>query len=173
MAKSVYTLEVTLLDDHMTGDFVRGDPSLSRTIEIRSGQTLSQLHEAIVEAYGRWAGCHRSEFHFGRRPQDRPPDQHVLPTIRDDLQDSDELVAFRDPTRTRLSALRLHTDGVFWYWYYFGGHWYHEIRLLAIGEPQPGVEYPRIVAPLPPTVGRNGPRVREDSGDETWHLSTV
>lgn len=49
MARSLYTLEVTILDARMSDEFVRRNPVVSRTIEIRSDQTLNQLYRAIFD----------------------------------------------------------------------------------------------------------------------------
>jgi len=70
MAKTLYTLEVILLDGYMTEEFAKANPVISRTIEIRADQTLNQLHRAIFEAFDRWDDCHLSEFHLGQRPRD-------------------------------------------------------------------------------------------------------
>lgn len=146
MARSLYTLEVTILDGTMTDEFVRRNPVVSRTIEIRSDQTLNQLHRAIFDALDRWDDCHLSEFHFGRGPRDRDAERYVLPFIYDDPEEYDELPAAGSMTRTRLGSLKLEPGGRFWYWYDFGDNWYHEIRVVAIGEPAPGVAYPRVIA---------------------------
>ena len=148
MAKLLYTLEVSILDGLMTDDFVRRNPAVSRTIEIRSDQTLNQLHRAIFEAFDRWDDCHLTEFHFGRGPRDRDADRYVLPFIHDDPEEYDEPPAAGSMTRTRLASLKLEVGSVFWYWYDFGDDWYHEIQVVAVGEPAPGGTYPRAIARL-------------------------
>jgi hypothetical protein len=146
MARTLYTLEVSILDGLMTDGFIRDNPVVSRTIEIRGDQTLNQLHRAIFEAFDRWDDCHLSEFHLGRKPRDRHAKRYVLPFIYDDPEDFDEPPAAGSVTQTRLGGLDLKVGSVFWYWYDFGDNWYHEIRVLAIGKAEPKGKYPRAVA---------------------------
>lgn len=146
MAKKLYTLQVTILDGCMTGEFVRKNPAISRTIEIKADQTLNQLHMAIFDALDRWDDCHLCEFHFGSGPRDRHAERYVLPFIYDDPEEYDEPPAAGSVTRTRLGGLGLEVGSVFWYWYDFGDNWYHEIRVTAIGEADPTVKYPRVIA---------------------------
>jgi len=138
----------------MTDAFVRANPVVSRTIEIRADQTLNQLHRAIFEALDRWDDCHLHEFHLGREPRDRHARRYVLPFAFDDPQDLDEEPAAGSVTQTRLGGLGLEVGSVFWYWYDFGDNWYHELRVLAIGEAGPKVKYPRVVA----SVGDSPPQ---------------
>ena len=165
MAKTLYTLDVVLLDGYMTEEFVRANPVVSRTIEIRADQTLNQLHRAIFEAFDRWDDCHLSEFHLGQKPRDRYAERYVLPFIYEDPHDLDEAPAAGSMTQTRLGSLDLKVGSVFWYWYDFGDNWYHEIRALAIGDTEPGVRYPRVTA----RVGESPPQyppLDEEWGDD-------
>ena len=165
MAKTLFTLKVTITDGLMTEEFVARNPVVSRTIEIRADQTLNQLHRTIFEAVGRWDDCHLHEFHFGSRPRDRHAERYVLPFIHDDPEDFDEPPAAGSVTRTRLGGLDLVVGRVFWYWYDFGDDWYHEIRVMAVGEAEPKAMYPRVVA----SVGDSPPQYRgwdEDDWDE-------
>lgn len=146
MPKTIFTLQVTILDGLMTEAFVGANPVVSRTIEIRADQTLNQLHRAIFEAFDRWDDCHLHEFHLGREPRDRHARRYVLPFVFDDPDDLDEEPAAGSVTQTRIGSLGLETGSVFWYWYDFGDDWYHEIRVLAIGEAEPKVKYPRVTA---------------------------
>ncbi|MBS3735520.1 MAG: hypothetical protein KGY99_11480 [Phycisphaerae bacterium] len=45
----IYELEVSLFSGPVTEDFVEANPVVSRTIQIRGGQTLARLHEAIFD----------------------------------------------------------------------------------------------------------------------------
>ena len=165
MAKAVYTLEVTITEGLMFDDFVRDNPVISRTIEIRGDQTLNQLHKAILQAFDRWDDCHLHEFHFGKKPRERHARRYVMPFI---LDDPDEEPAAGSVTTTRMGRLDLNVGSVFWYWYDFGDDWYHEIKVLAVGEVEPKAKYPRVVA----TIGESPPQYRQwddddpDEGDE-------
>ena len=56
---------------------------ISRTIQIRGGQTLARLHEAIFAAFGR-DDEHMDESQVGgKRPMDRRAKRYVLPEGRD------------------------------------------------------------------------------------------
>lgn len=143
---TLFTLNVTILDGLMTDAFAKANPVVARTIEIRADQTLNQLHRAIFEAFDRWDDCHLHEFHLGREPRDRHARRYVLPFVFDDPDDLDEEPAAGSVTQTRVGSLGLEVGSVFWYWYDFGDDWYHEIRVLSIGEAEPKVKYPRVIA---------------------------
>lgn len=143
---TLFTLQVTILDGPMTDASARANPVISRTIEIRSQQTLNQLHRAIFEAFDRWDDCHLCEFHFGSKPRERHAKCYVLPFIYDDPEEFDEPMPAGSITQTRIGSLGLTVGSVFWYWYDFGDNWYHEIRVLEIGEVETKVKYPRLIA---------------------------
>ena len=146
MAKALYTLEVTITGGLMTDDFVARNPVISRTIEIRADQTLNQLHRTIFQAFDRWDDCHLSEFNMGSGVHDRGGDRYVLQFIYDD---PDEVAFYEEqvPTgsmeRTRVGKLDLRSGQGFWYWYDYGDNWVHRITVVAIGEAEPKVKYPR------------------------------
>jgi hypothetical protein len=75
----VYTLDVFLLGGPMTNKFVKKNPVVSRTIQLRGDQTLLDLHHAIFEAFGRWEE-HMFEFQFGKGPMDPDAPRYVLPS---------------------------------------------------------------------------------------------
>lgn len=162
MARTLYTLQVSILRGPMTEAFMRDHPVVTRTIEICGDQTLNQLHRAIFEAYDRWDDCHLSEFHFGPKPRDRHAERYVLPFIHDDPDEYDEQPAAGSTTQTRLGRLGLEVGSVFWYWYDFGDDWYHEIRVLAVGEAESGERYPRVAA----RVGDSPPQYVDWDADE-------
>jgi len=47
----LYTLEVFLLSGPLIKKFVKKNPKVSRTIQIRGDQTLEDLHRAIFDAF--------------------------------------------------------------------------------------------------------------------------
>ena len=154
MARKLCTLQVTITEGRMTEEFVQANRVVSRMIEIRGDQTLNQLHWTIFKAFDRYDDCHLSEFHFGARPHDRHAARYVLPFIYDDPEYFGEPEPAGSTTRTRLSSLGLDVGSMFWYWYDFGGNWYHEIVVLGISEAEPKVKYPRVVL----SVGNNPPQ---------------
>jgi hypothetical protein len=50
----LYTLEVFIIGGPITDKFIKKNPVISRTIQIRGDQTLQDLHHAIFDAFGRW-----------------------------------------------------------------------------------------------------------------------
>ena len=67
----LYTLAVQITDGPMTEAFMKQNPVVARTIQIRSDQTLAQLHRAIFKAFGR-SDPHLYEFRFGDKFQMAP-----------------------------------------------------------------------------------------------------
>jgi hypothetical protein len=105
MAGRVYTLEVCITEGPMTDEFLRDNPRISRTIEIRGSQTLAELHEAIFEAFDRDEE-HMYEFQFGKGAQDRDGPRYVLPFVLDDPWDEEDEAA-GDVTRATIDSLDL------------------------------------------------------------------
>ena len=162
MAKALFTLAVTITEGRATDEFAAHDHGISRTLEIRADQTLNQLHRAIFDAFDRWDDCHLHEFQFGERPRDRGAARYVLPFIYDDPEDFGGPPATGSVTTTRLGKLDLQVGSVFWYWYDFGDNWWHRIEVLAIGESEPKVDYPRVVA----RVGASPPQYAAEEGSD-------
>ncbi len=142
----LYTLEVWLYEGPVTEEFAEANPVVSRTIEIRADQTLGQLHRAIFEAHDRWDDCHPYEFQFGKAPHDPTGDRYVTPFLHENPEHHDQPPATGSVTRTRLGSLGLEVGRSFGYWYDFGDNWYHQIDVIAIGEADPEVTYPRVMA---------------------------
>jgi hypothetical protein len=161
MGKRLYTLEVFILEGPMTEDFIKKNPSVSRTIEIRGDQTLEQLHEAIFRALDRFDG-HMYEFQFGAGPHDPEGERYVLPMALEPLFEGDPEPA-GDVTQTTVDSLGLEVDQPFGYWFDFGDNWYHQINVLAIGEATPRARYPKVTE----RVGESPPQyVDWDEEDE-------
>jgi len=96
----IYELEVSLFSGPVTEEFVKDNPTVSRTIQIRGNQTLARLHEAIFDAFDREEE-HMYEFQVGgKQPMDPKAKRYVLPAGDDG--ESAGLV-----TRTTLDALGL------------------------------------------------------------------
>ena len=163
MARKLYTLEVTILDGYMTDEFVRDNPVVSRTVEIRGLQTLEQLHRAIFKAFDRWDDCHLCEFHFGSGPHEDDGPRYVMScTLPDPIDDRPVAGTIEE---IRLDDLHLEVGRSFGYWYDLGDNWYHEIRVVAIGQPAAKTRYPRVIA----RVGESPPQyppLDEEEWDE-------
>jgi hypothetical protein len=162
---TLFTLEVTITNGSMTDGFVARNPVISRTIEIRAGQTLNQLHRTIFKAFDRWDDCHLSEFNLGGGVHDKGGDRYVLQFVYDDPDEQDFYDEGRPAgsvTQTRIGKLDLQLGQVFWYRNDHGGFWIHRITVTAIAEAEPEARYPRIIA----GVGDDPPQRREWEEDE-------
>lgn len=135
--QALYVLEVALLDGPMTEAFVRKNPSVIRTIEIRGDQTLADLHRAIFNAFNREEE-HLYEFQLkGAGPND-PNAERYGPTAAM----SDGLAG--DVAKTPIGALGLVAEEAFGYWFDFGDDWWHQVTVLEVTKPKAKVKYPRM-----------------------------
>lgn len=172
MPNQLYTLEVFIIEGPVTEEFARANPVMSRTIEIQGRQTLEQLHAAIFEAFDR-REQHPYEFHLGEDPDDLERVRYGLPSSGEtpllmsvSLDPDFGLSVVDEPTgdvaETTIADLELTPGRLFGYWFDFGDHWYHKINVVAIGEAEPRVEYPRVVA----RVGESPPQYMDWDEEE-------
>jgi hypothetical protein len=139
--QALYVLDVALLSGPVTDKFLKKNPQITRTIEIRSDQTLADLHKAIFTAFDREEE-HLYEFQLkGKSPNDSNADRYGL------AMDSEE--GFGSPlagdvAETPIGTLGLAVEEPFGYWFDFGDDWWHQVQVMAITAPQPKVSYPRI-----------------------------
>jgi tetratricopeptide (TPR) repeat protein len=137
----LYTLEVLLTDGPMGDEFAEANPTISRTMQVRGDQTLDDLHGAINDAFNR-------------------DDDHLygffLPEGRD-KQGGKELMA-----GALLSSLNLRAGKVFRYHFDFGDDWIHDVKVTAVGEPDAGEKYPKVIH----SVGECPPQYPDM--DEDW-----
>jgi hypothetical protein len=152
--QALYVLEVSLIGGPVTDKFLKKNPEVSRTIEIRGDQTLADLHDAIFAAYDR-EDAHMYEFQVkGQGPHDPDADRYGLAVaVQTNLDDP----LTGDVAETSIGALELAVEESFAYWFDFGDDWWHQVQVLAITEPQPKVNYPRITA----RVGASPPQYAE------------
>jgi hypothetical protein len=150
----------------MTEEFEAANPVVSRTIEIGYGQSLNRLHQAIFNAFDRWDDCHLAEFDLGTGIDDRDGRRYVLLFVYyNPDRYYDEEPATGSITGTKMCSLGLLIGQVFWYWYDYGDNWRHKIKVIALGEAEPGQQYPRVVA----RVGESPPQyppLDEEEGEE-------
>ena len=137
----LYELEVALLSGPITEAFAEDNPAVTRTIQIRSDQTLANLHAAIFNAFDR-TDEHMYEFQIGGEgPMDPKARRYVLPmAMHDSLADQPPAGA----VTTTVGALGLKTDDVFGYWFDFGDDWWHQVTVLAIHNEVPPGRYPAV-----------------------------
>jgi hypothetical protein len=152
--QALYVLEVSLMDGPVTEKFIKKNPHVIRTIEIRGDQTLEDLHNIIFQAFNRF-DAHLYEFQLnGKRPNDPNADCYGLPMDEFDAFD-DKVV--EDATQTQIGSLGLTAEAVFGYWFDFGDDWWHQVGVLDVTKPQPKVKYPRITE----RVGASPPQYAE------------
>lgn len=150
--KSLYSLEVCLLSGPITKAFAKRNKVVSRTIQIRGDQTLSDLHEAIFEGFDREEE-HMYEFQFGKGPHDPKGKRYVLPvTLHNPFGWGRKIE--NDVTRTTIDSLGLKVDQAFGYWFDFGDDWYHQINVVAIDDHAPKGRYPRVTK----RIGKSPPQ---------------
>jgi hypothetical protein len=147
-AGRLYTLKVFIISGPIHDEnFIKKNPVISRTIEIRGGQTLEDLHYAIYDAFDRFDE-HMYEFQFGKKPHDGP--RYSLPMALEDPYSEEEE---HDLTETTLDSLDLRPRKRFWYWFDFGDDWWHRIEVVSIGEAGSG-KYPKVTQ----RVGKSPPQ---------------
>ena len=127
----LYTLEVFLFGGPTTERFIKENPVVSRTIQIKGNQTLEDLHDMIFDAFDRWEE-HMYEFQIGgEKPMDPKAKQYVLP-MEFELSGLDPHDPAGDLTKTTIDSLELKVNRSFGYWFDFGDDWWHQINVIAI-----------------------------------------
>jgi hypothetical protein len=167
MAETLYTLAVSILEEPLSEEVGRARLSPATTIEIRGDQTLKHLHGAILAAFGRWDD-YVDQFLFNDGPLDcggiryGPGSPSGLP----DPFDAGHLVG--DAAHTCIDALELEVGLSFSYWFNLWDDWYHQIIVLATGEPAAKMRYPRVITRV---GGRSPQGMHLDAGerdDDQW-----
>jgi hypothetical protein len=121
-AATVFRLKVRLRD-------IR--PQIWRRIEVPGNVTFARLHHILQAAMG-WTDSHLHEFIVGKRHIGRPDDDEFGEKVENEARlRLDDVAA----ARTELT-----------YWYDFGDDWWHDITVERVGPPEPGAEYPRLLA---------------------------
>jgi Domain of unknown function (DUF6398)/Plasmid pRiA4b ORF-3-like protein len=139
---ALYVLDVFLIDGPVTEKFVAKNPVVSRTIEIKGSNTLSELHKIIFKAFDRHDE-HMYEFQVGGRgPQDPNAKRYGLKQAIPSDKSTKKL--YHDASNTQIASLGLSTEDVFGYWFDFGDDWWHQINVAKIIEKTPSGNYPRI-----------------------------
>jgi hypothetical protein len=152
----LYTLDVFILSGPVTEKFVKKNPVMSRTIQIRGDQTLEDLHHTIFDAFDRFDE-HMYEFQFGKGPMDPNARRYVLPSA-----DEADMGGERPPAGrvdvTTLDSLALKVGDRFGYWFDFGDDWWHQINIEAIEDEVPKGKFPRVIK----KVGKSPPQYPDE-----------
>lgn len=125
-----------------------------RTIDVRSDQTLVDLHYAIQDAFG-WDDDHLYAFYLSGKAWDAST-EYIRPEGWNPGQRS---------ARVRLDRLGLRPRKRFLYIFDFGDEWRHDVRVEKAGLSPDGGEYPRIVerhGEAPPQYGDEEEDYEED-----------
>jgi hypothetical protein len=138
---NIYTLEVFIIAGPMDKKFVKQNPVISRTIEIRGDQTLEELHNAIFKALNRFDN-HLYEFQIGGKGPNDPKARRYGFSSTDDEFMGGTLAG--DVREIVMDELKLKKDEAFGYWFDFGDDWWHQINVLAIEQRTPKGRYPKI-----------------------------
>lgn len=136
----VYTLEVFLLSGLVTQKFAKANPHVSRTIQIKGGQTLQTLHRAIFRGFDREEE-HLYEFQFGKGPHDPKGPRY---TVLMNIESFDDEPDAGDVAKTTIDSLGLKAGRSFGYWFDFGDNWMHQINVLAIEDAPLSGRFPKI-----------------------------
>jgi len=134
---NIYTLEVFIISGLATKAFVKKNPVVSRTIEIRSDQSLEELHDVIFKAFNR-EDQHMYQFQVGGKGPNDPKAR------RYGLEIDEELEVEGNVTQTTIESLNLKQDEAFGYWFDFGDDWWHQINVISIEDKSSKGKYPRI-----------------------------
>lgn len=147
------TLEVFIINGPLTEKFVKRNPTVSRTIQIRGDQTLEDLHYAIFDAFDRFDE-HMYEFQFGKGPHDPKGKRYVMAEAFDPHEENVAgMVA-----ETSIASLNLKANQTFGYWFDFGDDWWHQIDVLATDGKVGKAKYPKVIK----RVGKSPPQYADE-----------
>ena len=149
---NLYTLEIFITSGPVTQKFIKQNPVISRTIEVRGNQTLEDLHYAIFNAFDR-EDEHMYEFQIGGKgPNDPNAKQYGLSSAFEDV--TDQAKSEGDVTQTSIDTLSLKVDEIFGYWFDFGDDWWHQINVISIEKKSLTDDYPKVTK----RIGKSPPQ---------------
>lgn len=135
---ALYTLDVWIIGGPITEKFMKKNPEISRTIEIKGTSTLEDLHEIFFTAFNR-KEAHMYEFQVGGNgPGDPNARRYSMKYAEDDEQAG-------AVETTTIADLGLAVDESFGYLFDFGDDWWHQIRVVSIADDAPKKKYPCVV----------------------------
>lgn len=135
---NIYTMEVFIISGPVSDKFVKKNPVMSRTIEIRGDQTLEKLHEVIFKAFDR-EDEHLYEFQIGGKGPNDPKARRY-----GTFGENEAVEMAGDVTETTIDTLKFKKDETFGYWFDFGDDWWHQINVIAIEKKTAKGKYPKI-----------------------------
>ena len=139
---SIYVLEVFLTGGNVTETFIKQNPVISRTIEIRADQTLETLHQAIFAAFDREEE-HMYEFQIGGNgPYDPQSKRYGLSMPF--MNEPEENQYTGDVTKAKIGSLNLKINQPFGYWFDFGDDWRHQIDVMDLKKAKKKQKYPLL-----------------------------
>jgi hypothetical protein len=138
---NIYTLEVLLRSGPVSDNFIKKNPVIFRTIEVRGDQTLEELHNAIFKAFNRFDD-HLYEFQIGGKGPNDPKARRYSFSSTDDEVMGGKLAG--DVRETIMDGLKLKKDDLFGYWFDFGDDWWHQVNVIEIEQKTPKGKYPKI-----------------------------
>ena len=138
---NIYTLEVLLRSGPVSDNFIKKNPVIFRTIEVRGDQTLEELHNVIFKAFNRFDD-HLYEFQIGGKGPNDPKARRYSFSSTDDEVMGGKLAG--DVRETIMDGLKLKKDDVFGYWFDFGDDWWHQVNVIEIEQKTPKGKYPKI-----------------------------
>jgi len=152
----LYTLDVFITSGPVAQKFIKRNPIISRTIEIRGDQTLEDLHHAIFKAFDR-EDEHMYEFQLGGKgPNDPNAKRYGLPNAFEEMIGEAEIAG--DVTQTSLDILNLKVGAIFGYWFDFGDDWWHQINVMSIEAKASSGDYPKVIE----RIGASPPQYIDD-----------
>jgi hypothetical protein len=152
----LYALEVFILSGPVSEKFIKKNPEMSRTIQIRGDQSLQDLHHAIFDAFDRYDE-HMYEFQFGKGPMDPKSLRYVLPSAFETERGEEKPPAGR-VDQTSIESLGLKVGQSFGYWFDFGDDWWHQINVEAIEDEVSVGKFPKLTK----RVGKSPPQYTEE-----------
>jgi hypothetical protein len=145
---NIYTLEVFIISGPVDAKFVKKNPVISRTLEIRGDQTLAELHAIIFKAFNRFDE-HLYEFQVGGKgPNDPKARRYGV------VGENEAVELAGDSAQTTIDAMKLKQDQSFGYWFDFGDDWWHQINVLSFEQKTPKGKYPKITS----RIGKSPPQ---------------
>lgn len=155
--QKLYTLDVFIISGPIAQSFLKKNKEISRTIQIRSDQTLAELHRAIFNAFDREEE-HMYEFQIGGKgPMDPKARRYALPAC---MHDEDKPAG--DVKRTTIGSLGLHINDVFGYWFDFGDDWWHQINVVAVEDRAARGKFPKVTE----RIGKSPPQYADWDEEE-------
>jgi hypothetical protein len=154
----LYTLDVSIMTGPISKKFVKKNPRISRTIQIRGYHTLEDLHDAIFDAFDRF-DPHMYEFQFGKGPMDPDGLRYVMPEAYESQGVLEEETPAGTVDKTTLDSLDLKQGRIFGYWFDFGDDWWHQIDVEAVEDTVPAGKYPKVTN----RIGASPPQYEEEA----------